>query len=463
MPLVDLPADAEIIPLPQAGKLADLAPEAQVRGAYSGSVLPISRDVQGNVSFDPHAGILGKLIGAVSAPGDVYTGKAPIMTPGAPGGYNPDLINRAADFAAFFSPANPAVRAGDLPIPGEARAPMEPQPVTPPSAQQLKAVAGAGYDAARNAGVDVAGDAVSQMARGLQSGLQSGHGVIAKTAPNTFAILDELASPPQGGFATITGLEAARRGLSRIAGEGSTDGFAAGQAIRGIDNLLETLGPQNTVVGAAAPEAVAQTLKDARANYAAAQRSNDLTGTLDKATTGILERAENRAQATYSGRNLDNAIRQRIASLLEKPKEVGGFSEAEIQALNDVLQGGPVRNSARVVGNLLGGGGGWGQAATAGMGAAAGGAAGGAPGAVLGAAAPAAVGTLAKALQNALAKRALGSADAVVRQNSPLYREMLSNAPLMNPAMDRNEAVLRALLLGGAAPSPLFGSLGPII
>src|SRR5690606_18899916 len=73
------------------------------------------------------------------------------------------------------------------------------------------------------------------------------------------------------------------------------------------------------------------------------------------------ERSEGRASAANSGRNLDNTIRSKVESLLEKPKEVSGFADAELGALERVRDGGKVRNTAREIGNQLGGGGGLGS------------------------------------------------------------------------------------------------------
>lgn len=469
MALVDLPEDAEIIPL---GKLSDLPAGAEVQGAYSGSVLPLSRDAQGNVKFDLNAGFLGRLIEALRAPGDVYTGKAPIMMPGAPGGYNPDLIKRGADFAAFFTPINPAIRAGDLPIPGEALASMSPQRVAPPTAQELKKVGGAGYDAARASGLEVAPQVVIDTATQLQSALtQKGMG--AGNAPKTHALLDEwsgvqsaTADRAQGilrRLVTPDDLEALRRNLSGVSGE-STDQAAARAAIREIDRIFERLAPQDVLAGPATAEAlqsIANTQRDARQNYASAMRSNDITGALDRAVTGVGERALNRAQAANSGYNIDNAIRQKLRAFLEKPENVAGYSDAELQALRDALQGSFARNAARDVGNRMG----TGATATA-LGLLSGSTAGAATqNPYIGAAAalaPAIAGAGLKSVANKLAQRSLGAADDVIRSNSPLYREMLANSPLMNPAAGRDAAILRAILLGGSQGQVPFG-FGPVI
>jgi hypothetical protein len=174
-------------------------------------------------------------------------------------------------------------------------------------------------------------------------------------------------------------------------------------------------------------------------------RSNDLTGVLDRANTGILERAETRAQASNSGRNLDNTIRQKIASLLEKPKEVSGFSEPEVAALNEAIEGSKTRNIARYIGNLAGGGGGLGQAFISALGASIGSPFGPA-GALVGASVPVAAGAGAKTIANILAKRSLGDVDELLRMRSPLYEERLANAPMTAENLAKREALVKILM-----------------
>lgn len=430
------------------------SPPADLQGAetvYKGQVLPLSLDAAGKAHLDWSAGVPGvlgqgiaALANAFTAPADAFEGKI------SPSYGDQNTIDRALNFAAAATPMNPAAASGEAGFGALTK-------TSAPTAAQLKAAASQGYDAARASGLEIKGDAVGDMARGLQTTLQSDQGIIAKTAPKTFAILDELASPPAGGVATIAGIDAARRGLSGISAEGGTDGLAAGTAVRRLDDFVSAI-PDGAVAasnpGSASPQAIAQTLRDARGNYAAAQRSNDLTGDLDRANTGIVDRAEARAEASHSGRNLDNAIRQRVASFLQNPENVAGFSQPEIDALNGVVAGGPLRNTSRFVGNIFGGGGGMHSGLMGAIGAGAGALEHGTAGAMVGAAALPTIGYAAKSLQNAFAKRALNNADQIVRTNSPLARALAAEGALTQPSIGRNSAVMRAILPGLMAPQP---------
>lgn len=426
------------------------------QGSYSGTILPFTKDAQGNVSFDSNAGVVGmgkrllSSIGSgVSAPADAYNGQLPAFTPG--GQWNPEMVNRAADTASLLASPSPA-SVGSFAVRAKPSV---------PSAGELKAAASAGYDTARDSGLELSADSVANMAQGLQADLQR-EGFVAKVAPKTHGILDDIANPPSGSTASIADIESMRRAFSKVSGD-ATDEAAAGRAVRTIDGFLSSIDPSSVVAGAAAPEGVAATLRDARGNYGAAMRSNALTGELDNANTGILERAEARAEASHSGRNLDNSIRQRVATLLQNPGNLAGFSQPEIDALKAVVAGGPVQNTLRFVGNTLGAGGGLGHMIAGGAGAALGAAHGGVEGGAIGAMIPTVVGSTAKGVENMLARRSLGNADKTVRMNSPLYQGLLAQQPYTLP-LTAGQAAIRSALPGllapPAPPPPTDGLLG---
>lgn len=72
--------------------------------SFQGSFLPLSRDAEGNVSFDSNAGIVGPIKRAFMLPGDAMAGK---VDPTSEEG-----INRAAEFATIFGPVSPAMGTG---------------------------------------------------------------------------------------------------------------------------------------------------------------------------------------------------------------------------------------------------------------------------------------------------------------------------------------------------------------
>lgn len=477
MPLVDLPDDAAL-DAPANTELAPLPENAQLDAApYHGMVLPVSRDASGPY-FDPlNAGPIAALrqffanaYSAARTPGDVYTGKTPIM---ANGGYNPDLINRGIDFTTLFtlSPAPGAI-------------PTRQAAVAAPTATELKAAGSAGYNAARSAGLEIDPQIAVDTAAKLSNDLtRAGFG--AKVAPQTHGILDEIANPPSGpgvirNLTTMDDLEAIRRNLANLGGS-NTEREAARRAVGEFDGILERLTPADVVAGptsgpALVPtgqraavtqdqlDAIAQIQRDARANYAAAMRTNKLSGELDRANTGIQERADIRAAAANSGQNLDNALRQQVRSFLDKNSNLRGYSQDEIDALNSFVNPGfGLRNATRYASNLLGGGGGLGQGFAGTAATALGSYLTGNPaaGVAIGIATPTA-GYALKQAQNALASRELQGIENQIAMRSPLGAQMQAAAPIV-PDL-RDVTALRLMLLGNQQVqplAPLFGALSP--
>jgi hypothetical protein len=354
------------------------------------------------------------------------------------------MIPVAAETALTMSPVNPAIRAGDKIIPGAAKA-FQAEKAIVPTTEELAKAGGESISAAKGSGLELNPQVLSGYSKDLQQGLFDGS-MFGKTihpvdAPATFAKLKEIENVPPGSIVTAANLQSLRESLQATAQNfnpaAAKDQLAATLAIKRLDSLLPSVAEKDILAGA--PAATQNLFEAGRGNYAAGMRSNDITGVLDRANTGILERAETRAQAANSGRNIDNTIRSKVASVLEKPKEISGLSDEELAALNSVVEGGAGRNTARYIANLMGGGGGVGQSGMAAIGAGLGGAGGGIPGAIVGGVIPAVVGSGAKAIANALAKRDLRAVDELLRKRSPLFEERLANAE-MKPASAESRA-----------------------
>lgn len=388
-------------------------------------------------------GIGKSAVSAATLPGDVMSGEA-----------SPNDTGRVIDMATLGTPVNPAIRAGDQLIPGAAKALKAEKPVVP-TTEELAKTGGADISAAKSSGLEIDSSALAGYSKELQQGLFDGS-MFGKTihpvdAPATFAKLKELENVPPGSFVTAANLQSLRESLQATAQNfnpaAAKDQLAASLAIKRLDSLLPNVAEKDVLAGA--PAATQKLFEQGRGNYAAGQRSNDITGDLDRAITGILERSEGRAKAVNSGRNLDNTIRTKVEALLEKPKDVSGFTDAELSALAGVRDGGAGRNTARYIGNLLGGGGGIGQSGMAAIGAGLGGAGGGIPGALLGGVVPSVVGAGAKSIANALAKRDLAKVDELLRKRSPLYQERVANPEMSVISPEQRAALIRILVTGG--------------
>ncbi|MET4529142.1 hypothetical protein [Bradyrhizobium sp. JR18.2] len=421
-------------------------------------------------------GIVSNLYGAATLPGDAMQGKFN-PSPEKPGwvtegdianqdAADQQLIHRSLEAASALSPVNPAIRAGDQAIPGIAKA-IGVKEAKVPTTRELASAGGADINAATKSDLAISPDAVANFSKLVQQKI----GVHPVDAEKTFAKLRELENPPAGSIFTTADLQALRGSLQDTAQNFNPnfakDQLAATRAIKEFDTFLRGLSPKDVVArptAAAEPatraqilaaaldgkreaERVADLFERGRGNYAAAQRSNDITGELDRAVTGILERAEGRAQAAHSGRNLDNTIRSRSESMLEKPKEISGLNDAEIAALEQARDGGAVRNTARELGNRLAGGGGAGSTVLAGLGGTVGASVGGLPGAFIGATLPTGVGLGSRALANALAKRDLSAVSELMRKRSPMYEERLANPETYIISPEKRAALARALMM----------------
>lgn len=378
------------------------APAKGASQAYRGSVLPFSIDEQGNTHFDSDAGILGAFKNALTLPGDVYSGKVnPLSEEG---------LSRARDMAASFTPLNAGAIAKVA------------RPMPAPTSDALRAASAAGYDAMRNSGATYSAEAVAALAQGMRQQAEN-YGILGELAPKSFSVVNRLTDPPAGSVAPITGLEAARRGFINAGKDFSneTEQLAARRFKQGLDEFVQSP-PTGAVVSGDAGLA-SSALPEARGNWAAAKRSEALTTAQDN--------AERAAAAANSGLNEGNAIRGRVKSLLQSPKAIAGFSDAEKAALEEVARGTATRNTLRYVAGILGGGGGLGalQAGAAGGAAAAGFTATGSPWGMIGAAVPPLVGFMARKAENALTARSLARADETVRMNSPLYNALTGYGP----------------------------------
>ena len=414
----------------------------------------------------------------MSTPGDIYLGNIPTPYGGPNAAAQPssDVLGRATESAGVMSPISPSYGAGArfgtvTPLADDAwlsglRGNLTKPIIAPPSAQDVRSAANAGYDAVKQSGLEVPSTSVIDLANTATRAI--GKDFTPTDAPSTYARLAAM-SDPERSSSSMLDLMSHRDALTGIIGKGGPDGVAARRVRDALDNQLNNPASMGVrpitdptrpgVPPTMAPEDVGSTLQTARDNYRSALNANRISGDLDPAVTGILERAEGRAATANSGQNLDNQLRRRAAAILEHNKDVASLAPDEKAALEAIRDGTFLQNRLRSIGNTLGGGGGLGRLWSSGMGGAGGllaGMSGGGTGqgtAAAGAIAAPAIGWLSKTLENALARRSINAADELIRSNSPLYRSILDAAPLSySPGLGRDEAVMRALMPGLLAP-----------
>lgn len=205
-----------------------------------------------------------------------------------------------------------------------------------PTAPELKASEDTLYTAARNSGLEVApaklADKAAQWEQLLTTSPKYAFTRGEKSAPGTLGILDELQNPPEGAATTASNLDTIRRQINNIAGETkdfkpTPDAKAAMVLKREFDSYLENMPADHVVAGN--PESYVSAIKEA----------NDTHAALSRLTTADarLQKSENQTNRQIAG-SLDARIKANIGSLLDNPKSLRGYNQAEkdqIQLIND--------------------------------------------------------------------------------------------------------------------------------
>lgn len=376
-----------------------VAPQPTEDQSYESTILPFSRSAEGETSFDPNVGVMGMVKRAFTAPGEVMRGE---LDPQSEEG-----MRRATEFAGALTPMGAAGRvSGSVFSPKRAYKTVTP-PV--PTREELKAATTAGYGEARAMGAEYAPTPMKEWAEGTINQLNT-EGRIASNYPKVHRLLEEISTPPEGAKSiTLESVDALYKELGHLGGD-PAEGTVASIAQRSLDDFHAALDPSSLVAGTATPQRAAEVLREARGNAAAGFRSDRVTG-LEKT-------AARRTAAANSGRNTDNAIRQRLTSLIESTKGSRGLSKQEEDAIDNIIFGSKPKNLARNVGNLLGGGGGLGTSMLAAGGAAGGAATMGPMGAALGLLPPA-IGAGSRTLANRMTAKELKALDEMMRARSP--------------------------------------------
>lgn len=226
---------------------------------------------------------------------------------------------------------------------------LAPRPISvaAPAIDELKAASRASYKSPIVEAVDIDPQSVSQLSTKIQSDLAN-QGFRPRLTPGVFDEVNALA-PPQGvSTVKVADIDAARKALGQyakqkdLAGAPTPDAAAASVAIKHINDYLPNLSAGDVLAGDA--PAAARILKEASDNWGAAKRAQQVDLQLT--------RADRQAAKSGSGSNIENAMRQRIATLLDNPKRTVGYSDAEKQAMEDIVRGTPARNAFRKIGKL---------------------------------------------------------------------------------------------------------------
>jgi hypothetical protein len=382
--------------------------------------------------------VVGGAVDAVKLPGDVMQGKQAID-------YNdPEFMDRLTGLATLTAPISPAARAGE----GFMGA-VKTQAAPAPTQAALDTAAATGYDKARNLGVVLPTQGLSEMSDRVAQTLYDKHGITPEDAPATFRTLDRLKIAPDGATVTIPNLDALRKNFNNTAGNfnNPTDQLAASVAKSHLSDYVASLTDQDAIRGPASQ--VGSLTKEANGNYAAARRSEQIAE--------ALHNAELQAGSSNSGRNLDNATRQKFRSILTSDKNSAGYTPDELAQLETIVMGTPAADRKRAVGNFLGGGGGMGMLHSSTIGAGGGaaigslaGPVGAAVGGVAGGLGTAALGSFLKKSADAATLNSVDRLNQMTRSRSPLA----ANGParIAGKASSPKQAMMARMIAGGFVP-----------
>lgn len=308
-----------------------------------------------------------------------------------------------------------------------------------PSTQEIKASAKASYKAVADARLIASEGSVNNLVSATRAGLDERLFTDA-TAPGSFKAIEQL-QKSGGDIANIMGI---RQRLGEIKPSAGSDYEAAQHVKEAIDNYIETLPPGEIVQGD--PQFTQEMLSHARASWRSYAQ-------LDQVESAM-EIGRHQAAVAGTGANTQNAMRQRIRSILDSDKSRGLSPEAKEQ-MEDIVMGTFATNTARWAGKYAPSG--PVSALTTTMAALGGDIAGGRGMATAAAAAVAIPATIAKYLGTYLTKRQITELENIIRSESPLGRSTTSwieNQPpgAASRAAGASTALIPALAAGAASP-----------
>lgn len=200
-----------------------------------------------------------------------------------------------------------------------------------PTVDQLHAQASAAYDAADNAGVVIAPQAIQRLYNTIGPDVAN-FGYDANLHPQIGTVLKRIEDSGQGN-ATLKHLDILRR-VARNAGQSPlnpSQGALSGKIVGHIDDFIDNLQPADVVSGDATAAAAA--LKEARSLWTRMTKAEKIEA--------ALENADTQAGSTYSGGNIDNATRQKLRPMVTRGnKQSRGWTADEKALIKRVVKGG---------------------------------------------------------------------------------------------------------------------------
>jgi len=274
---------------------------------------------------------LAATTGALAADGAIIAGAQALID-------GKDVGDAAQKGGAFGVAANVVTRGA-----GKALTPLLTKVKGSTSKVEIKRLRDVAYKRVDNMGVNYADDAVASLRQGLSDDLLNPVVSLDKaTHPVSSKIYASIQKAK--GDISFTKLEQFRKRAARVAANpnGGEDAYAASILSRNIDDFV--MSAPASKAGGAEGQKVAAAIKEARELHRRFKGSQSIDDAVGK--------ADLRASSGGSGANSDNATRQNIRQILDNPKRVKYFNDAERKAMEKVVRGSKGGNLARLVGKM---------------------------------------------------------------------------------------------------------------
>ena len=207
-----------------------------------------------------------------------------------------------------------------------------------PDLENLRTAAREAYDRADNAGVIFKPEGVQRLGNTIRTELAE-FGYHPQLQPRVAAVLDEIDRLSQGNT-TLKGVDVLRRIANNIgASQDPSEKALGAMIVNKIDDFVSDIKFNDVIAGN--PMEGAAALKKARNLWSRVAKNERLIK--------AVEEAKNRAGATGSGGNVENATRQNIRKMLEKGR---GFTADEKAAMQEIVRGTPTQDLLRLAGKL---------------------------------------------------------------------------------------------------------------
>ena len=204
-----------------------------------------------------------------------------------------------------------------------------------PSIDELKVAAKEVYKEIDNLGATVDSSRVTGLTRDLDASIR-GEGFNKRIHPKVAAALDEF-KKIEGTNQPITNLDTLRKVARSAASSIEPDEARLGSImVSKVDDFLDGL-DQSALVGGNADE-VGRKFKDARQLWQRARKGDDIEY--------AFERAKNQASG------FENGLRTQFRSILNNKKKMRGYTAEEKAAMEKVVRGGGLENTAKALGKF---------------------------------------------------------------------------------------------------------------